>query len=134
MVAVVTHQKYVASRHTRLRVIVERLVTVVDYAIGCAIGQRFAKDRQFAIFTAVCGTDAQSGKIISIARLVGIDRQQQRCFADLRHASAIQYDLPADHGDPITRQGNDAFDIVLIAVGWHNNDDVAIFRRGRKQP
>ncbi len=113
---------------------IERLIGVVDDAIGRAIGQRFAEDGQFAIAFAIGGAKAQARKVGGVARLVGIDRQQQRCFRDLRNRLAVQHDLPADHRDAVPRQRDDALDIVLIAIGWHHDHDIAVFGRMRKQP
>jgi hypothetical protein len=62
MVAVVAHQEDMARRNGDFGIVVERLLLVVDHAIGCAIGQGLAKDRQFAEIVAGRVAKAQAGK------------------------------------------------------------------------
>src|SRR5688572_27842373 len=137
MVAVVAHQEHVALGHGELVEVVEILQRVVDDQVARPVGQGLAIRRRLVDHGPVGQPPA---KLLEYAEARGavadlvIDRNPHRGFDLLAHGLAVEDDLAVDHRDPVAGQRDDALDVVLVAVGRHGDDDVAVFGRRRRDP
>ena len=133
VIAIVAHHEDMIFGNGDFGEVVQILILVVDDEIGCAIGQGFAHHGYAANRFAIGVGRAEVVETEAVAARVGIERQGDGGFDLLFDRGAVEDDLAVAYRDPVTRECNDALDVILIALRVHGNDDVAIFRGRAEQ-
>ncbi len=113
-------------------------VFVVEHEIAGAVGQGLAKGRQF-VDDLPARQDRRGSELNSPRQ--GLHRTSANPreiwiggSIVLRHRLAVEDYLAVDHRDAVARQADHALDVVLGLVRRHDDDDVAVFGRARRDP
>src|SRR5690554_1493719 len=115
-IAIVTQQVNMIFGNDDGRYIVRRLWTQIDNVIAHAIRQGFPQDRELAKALSAFSGHPQSGEFAALARGVGINRQHEVRLDFLFDRRAIQEHLTSPQFQHISRQTNDAFDVIAALI------------------